>query len=156
MSYEKKLKEMGYTIDPIQPINGIIVPAVRTGNLVFTSGQVSNWGDQSIKGKVGQDVTLEQAFEAAKLCALNNLRAIKTVTGSLDEIIRFVKVVGMVNVGPGFDNTSGVINGCSEFLSEVFGESGRHARCAIGMTIPFNWAVEVEMVVEVDAHFDKK
>jgi enamine deaminase RidA (YjgF/YER057c/UK114 family) len=151
MSFEKKLNEMGYSIEPIPPNNGKIVPAVRTGNLIYTSGQVPTWGDKSIKGKVGQDLTLEDAIEAARICALNNLRAIKTVIGSLDNIERFVKVSGMVNVAPGFDNTSGVINGCTDFLVEVFGEAGRHARCATGMTIPFNFAVEIEMVVEVKA-----
>jgi enamine deaminase RidA (YjgF/YER057c/UK114 family) len=150
MSYEEKLQAMGYTIEPVELDTGKYVQAVRTGNLVFTAGQVSRWDDEAIKGKVGGDLTVEQGYEAAKLCALNNLRAIKAVTGLLDNIVRFVKVLGMVNVAPGFDNTPGVINGCSDFIREVFGEDvGHHARSAVGMTIPFDWAVEVEMVVEV-------
>jgi enamine deaminase RidA (YjgF/YER057c/UK114 family) len=150
MSYEEKLQAMGYTIEPVELDTGKFVQAVKTGNLVFTSGQVSRWGDEAIKGKVGADLTVEQGYEAAKLCALNCLRAIKTVTGSLDEIVRFVKVLGMVNVAPDFDATPAVINGCSELLREVFGEdAGYHARSAVGMTIPHGWAVEIEMVVEV-------
>lgn len=150
MSYEEKLQQMGVTIEPLELDTGKYVQAVRTGNLVFTAGQVSRWGDEAIKGKVGDDLTVEQGYEAAKLAALNCLRAVKAVTGSLDEIVRFVKVLGMVNVAPGFDNTPGVIHGCSDFLREVFGEEvGGHARSAVGMTIPLGWAVEIEMVVEV-------
>lgn len=150
MSYEAKLASMGYKIEPVDPLdNGKFVAAVRVGDLVFTSGQVSVWGDRAIKGKVGDDVTLEQAVEAARFCALNNLRAVKAVAGSLDNIVRVVKVLGMVNVAPGFDATPTVIHGCSEFLREVFGDAGRHARSAVGMTLPLNYAVEIEAVFEV-------
>jgi enamine deaminase RidA (YjgF/YER057c/UK114 family) len=83
------------------------------------------------------------------MAALNALRAIKTVAGGLDKVVRIVKVLGMVNVAPDFDNTPGVIHGCSDLLREVFGEVGYHARSAVGMTIPVNYAVEIEMVVEV-------
>ncbi|MEM2161109.1 MAG: RidA family protein [Candidatus Nitrosotenuis sp.] len=155
MSYEKKLQQMGYTIEPLTLDNGKFVQDVRVGNLIFTSGQVPIWGDKTIKGKIGQDLTLEQGYEAAKYCALNNLRAIKTITGSLDTIKRIVKVFGMVNVAPGFDNTPGVINGCSELLREIFDKAGHHARSAVGMTIPLNFAVEVEMVVEVEEDASK-
>lgn len=149
MSYEAKLHEMGYTIEPVTLDNGKFLAAVRTGNLIFTAGQVSRWEGRDIKGKVGDDLTLEEGYAAARSCALNCLRAIKTVHGSLDSIVRIVKVFGMVNVAPGFDNTPGVMHGCSDLLREVFGEVGYHARSAVGMTIPFNYAVEVEMVVEV-------
>jgi enamine deaminase RidA (YjgF/YER057c/UK114 family) len=149
MSYEAKLRELGYTIEPIELDNGAFLTAVRTGNLVFTAGQVSSWGGREIKGKVGADLTVEEAYEGARFCALGCLRAVKSVTGSLDSIVRVVKVLGMVNVAPGFDNTPGVMHGCSHFLRELLGEAGHHARSAVGMTIPFNYAVEVEMVVEV-------
>jgi enamine deaminase RidA (YjgF/YER057c/UK114 family) len=149
MSYEAKLKEMGYAIEPVQLDNGKFVQAVRTGNLVFTSGNVSTWGDKTIKGKVGRDLTVEEGYEAARFAALNCLRAIKTVTGSLDDIVRIIKVFGMVNVAPDFDNTPGVIHGCSDLLREVFGEVGHHARSAIGLTVPFNYAVEIELIAEV-------
>jgi enamine deaminase RidA (YjgF/YER057c/UK114 family) len=151
MSYEAKLKEMGFSIEPVEMFNGKFVHAVRTGNLVYTSGQVSRWGSREIKGKIGQDLTVEQGYEAARFAALNCLRAIHTVAGSVDAVTRIVKVLGMVNVAPGFNDTPGVIHGCSDLLNEVFGKAGQHARSAVGMTIPFDYAVEIEMVVEVRA-----
>lgn len=149
MTYERKLEEMGYAVEPVPLDNGKFVQAARAGNLVFTSGQVSHWHDRHIKGRVGADLTIEEGYEAARLCTLNCLSAIKTVVGSLDNVVRIVKVLGMVNVAPGFDNTPAVMNGCSDLIREVFGTVGHHARSAVGMTIPLNWAVEIEMVVEV-------
>ncbi|MFO7168008.1 MAG: RidA family protein [Chloroflexota bacterium] len=149
MSYEAKLQALGYTIEPVELDTGRFVQAVRTGNLIYTAGQVSRWGDREIKGRLGEDLTVEQGYEAARFSALNCLRAVKTLAGSLDNVVRVVKVLGMVNVAPGFDNTPGVIHGCSDLLLEVFGEAGRHARSAVGMTLPFNYAVEIEMIVEV-------
>jgi enamine deaminase RidA (YjgF/YER057c/UK114 family) len=149
MSYEAKLAAMGYVIEPVKLDNGKFLAAVRTGNLIYTSGQTSQWAGQEVKGKVGADLTVEEGYAAARLCALNCLRAVKTLTGSLDSIVQCVKVLGMVNVAPGFANTPGVMHGCSDLLVEVFGEVGRHARSAVGMTIPFNYAVEVELIVEV-------
>jgi enamine deaminase RidA (YjgF/YER057c/UK114 family) len=149
MSYETKLRELGYTVEPIELNAGRLMNAVRTGNLIYTSGQVSRWGESEIKGKLGRDLTVEQGYEAARYSALSCLAAIKTLAGSLDNVVRVVKVLGMVNVAPDFDNTPGVIHGCSDLLLEVFGQAGRHARSAVGMTIPFNFAVEVELIVEV-------
>jgi enamine deaminase RidA (YjgF/YER057c/UK114 family) len=149
MSYEAKLSAMGYTIEPVKLDNGKFVLAAQTGNLIFTAGAVPKWGDTVIYGKIGADLTVEQGYEAAKLCTLNCLQAIKSITGSLDKVKRIVKVFGMVNTAPGFDNTPGVIHGCSDLLREVFGDAGLHARSAIGLTVPFNFAVEIEMVVEV-------
>ena len=149
MSYEAKLKEMGYTLEPVELDNGKFVLAVQTGNLIFTAGCVPVWGDTKYVGKIGSDFTVEEGYEAAKLCALNCLQAIKTVAGSLDNVTRIVKVFGMVNVAPGFDNTPGVIHGCSDLLRQVFGAAGHHARSAIGLTVPFNYAVEIEMIAEV-------
>jgi enamine deaminase RidA (YjgF/YER057c/UK114 family) len=149
MSYAAKLKEMGYEIEPVEMFNGKFAHAVRTGNLVYTSGQVSRWGDREIKGKIGADLTVEQGYEAARYAALNCLRAVHTAAGSVDKITRVVKVLGMVNVAPGFNDTPGVIHGCSDLLNQVFGDAGQHARSAVGMTIPFDYAVEIEMVFEV-------
>ncbi|MEN9938255.1 MAG: 2-iminobutanoate/2-iminopropanoate deaminase [Chloroflexota bacterium] len=149
MSYEAKLQELGYTIEPVELDAGRLVHAVRTGNLIYTSGQVSRWGEQEVKGRLGDDLQVEQGYEAARLSALSCLRAIKTLAGSLDNVVRIVKVLGMVNVVPGFDNTPGVIHGCSDLLLEVFGPAGKHARSAVGMTLPLNYAVEIEMIVEV-------
>jgi len=149
MSYEAKLKEMGYDVQPVEMNTGRFLHAVRTGNLIYTSGQVSAWDGVEIRGKLGQDLTVEEGYEAARMSALNALAAVKTLAGSLDNVARVVKVLGMVNVGPGFNDTPGVIHGCSDLLLEVFGDAGRHARSAVGMTIPFDFAVEVEIIVEV-------
>jgi enamine deaminase RidA (YjgF/YER057c/UK114 family) len=149
MSFETKATDLGYTIEPAELFNGKFMTAVRTGNLVYTAGQVSRWGDRDIKGKVGADLTVEEGYEAARYAALNCLRAVKAVTGSLDSVTRVVKVLGMVNAAPGFNNTPGVIHGCSDLLNEVFGEVGHHARSAVGMVIPFDYAVEVEIIFEV-------
>ena len=144
----EKLKELGYDYAPtdLATFKHPFLPAVRTGNLVFTSGQVSAHGDTIYKGRIGDEVDLETAYKAAEICAYNCLRAIGTVA-DINEINRVVKVLGMVNVGAGFDNTSGVINGASDLLNKLF-EQG-HARSAVGMVIPFNFAVEIEMVVEL-------
>jgi enamine deaminase RidA (YjgF/YER057c/UK114 family) len=149
MSYEAKLRELGYTIEPIDLNAGKFMHAVRTGNLIYTAGQVSRWGDREVKGKLGRDLSVEEGYEAARFSALSCLRAIKTLAGSLDSVVQVVKVLGMVNAAPEFDNTPGVIHGCSDLLLEVFGEAGRHARSAVGMTLPLNFAVEIEMIVEV-------
>ncbi|MBU6335741.1 MAG: RidA family protein [Chloroflexi bacterium] len=149
MSYEARLSALGYIVEPVALDAGRLVHAVRSGNLVFTSGQVSRWGDDEIRGRLGAELTVEQGYAAARMSALNCLRAVKAVTGSLDAVRRIVKVLGMVNVAPGFVDTPGVIHGCSDLLIEVFGDAGRHARSAVGMTLPLNYAVEIEMIVEV-------
>jgi enamine deaminase RidA (YjgF/YER057c/UK114 family) len=150
MHIEAKLKELGYDVQPAVAGASKIEPAVRTGNLIFTSGQVSARGDVSIKGKVGGDLTVEQGYEAAQLCALNALSAILRECGDLDRVTRFVKVLGMVNAADGFTDTPGVIHGCTDLLNTVFGPRGRHARSAVGVyQLPSNYAVEIEMIVEV-------
>lgn len=149
MSYEAKLQAMGYVLQPIDLNAGRLMHAVRTGNLVYTSGQVSRFGDRAIKGKVGSDLSVEEGYEGARLSALSCLQAVRTVVGSLDNVVRVVKVLGMVNVAPGFNNTPGVIHGCSDLFIELFGEAGQHARSAVGMTIPDDFAVEVEVIFEV-------
>ena len=154
MSHEQKAKELGYNIPSAEQVEGKPLKAIRTGNLVYTSGQLSIHNGQDIKGKVGEDLTIEEGYEAAKYATLNCLSAIKTKIGSLDKIKKVVKVLGMVNVGPNFNdnpsnNTSAVINGCSDLLREIFGDAGKHTRSAVGMTLPRNYAVEIEMIVEV-------
>jgi enamine deaminase RidA (YjgF/YER057c/UK114 family) len=150
MSFEARLQERGYSITPLDEIfTGKYVQAVQTGSLIYTAGQVSNWNGQAIKGYVGRDLTVEQGYEAAQHATLNCLRAVKTVSGSLDRVTRIVKVLGMVNVAPGFADTPRVIHGCSDLLLDIFGEAGQHARSAIGVTIPYAFAVEIEMIVEV-------
>ena len=149
MTYEAKLREMGYVIEPVELNTGRFMQAVRTGNLIYTSGQVSSWGDEKVIGRVGADLTVEQGYAAARRCALGCLRAGKSLTGSLDDVVRVVKVLGMVNTAPGFTNTPGVIHGASDLFLEVFGDAGRHARSAVGMQIPSDYAVEVEAIFEV-------
>ncbi len=149
MSYEAKVKELGYTIEATEVNGGRLMHAVRTGNLVYTSGQVSRFGGKEIIGKLGREISVEQGYEAAKLSALCCLQAVKSLTGSLDNVVRVVKVLGMVNVAPDFSNTPAVIHGASDLFIEVFGEAGRHARSAVGMQIPSDFAVEVEVIFEV-------
>ena len=148
---EEKLHEMGLTLpSPPQPA-GNYIPGVRTGNLVFLAGVGPRTTEgQQIIGKVGRDLTVEQAYEAAKRCALGLMTNLKGIIGDLDRVTHVVKVLGMVNAVPEFTEQPKVINGCSDLLVEVFGEKGRHARAAVGMgSLPSGIAVEVEMVVEV-------
>lgn len=128
----------------------VYVPAVRSGNHVYTSGQLPFVNGQlTVTGKVGAEVSIEQAAEAARLCALNALAAVHDLVG-LDNVVRIVKVVGFVASAPGFGDQPLVINGASEFLGEVFGDAGVHARSAVGTSeLPKNTPVEVELIAEV-------
>ena len=149
MSYITKLKELGYTLETVDLNAGRLMLATRTGNLVYTSGSVSRFGGKEVIGKVGADLTVEQGYEGAKLAALGCLQATHSLLGSLDNVVKVVKMLGMVNVAPGYNNTPGVIHGASDLLLNVFGEAGRHARSAVGMQIPGDYAVEVEIIFEV-------
>jgi enamine deaminase RidA (YjgF/YER057c/UK114 family) len=148
-----RLAELGLTLPPVPVPVAAYVPAVRTGDLVFTSGQLPTVaGALTATGLVGAGVTAEQAKEMARTCALNALAAIDGVVG-LDNVVRVVKVVGFVASAPGFTGQPGVVNGASELIGAVFGEAGRHARSAVGVAIlPLDAPVEVEMVVEVAPH----
>ena len=128
------------------------MPAVRTGNLVYTSGQLPRIdGELTHVGKVGAEVTPEQAKEAAQACALNAIAAVKAEIGDLGKVRRVVKVVGFVASTPDFTGQPGVVNGASELLGKVFGDAGVHARSAVGVAaLPLDVPVEVEMIVEVD------
>ncbi len=145
----KRLKELGYDFEPASLEIMSFHAATRQGNTVYTSGQIPILGDVNIKGKVGADIDLETARKAAEICAFNCLRAAGAVA-EVESIQRVLKVFGMVNVAEGFTQTSEVINGASEFIQAVFGERGGHARSAVGMMLPGNWAVEVEMILEVE------
>lgn len=124
--------------------------AVRSGNLVFVSGAGPVGRDGMITGKLGQDLDVAAGQEAAKLCALGGLSALRENLGDLDSITRFVKLLGFVNSGPGFTQQPAVVDGASSFLISLFGDKGAHARSAVGVAeLPFNIAVEVEMIVEV-------
>ena len=144
---EKRLEELGYTLTtPRKPI-GNYVSCVRTGNLIFTSGQ----GTDEYRGKLGQDCTVEEGYEAARQCMLNLLSVIKHEIGDLSKVKRVVKILGFVNSAPDFTDQPKVLNGASDLLVQVFGEKGKHGRSAVGMAqLPNNNMVEVEMIVEIE------
>jgi enamine deaminase RidA (YjgF/YER057c/UK114 family) len=151
MSIQSKLAELGLTLPEAALPVAAYVPAVRTGNLVFTAGQLPLVdGKIPFVGKVGSDVTPEQAKDMAQVCALNALAAISLVA-DIDQIEKIVRVGGFVNGIPGFVAIPAVINGASELLIKLFGEvNGKHARTAIGVAeLPLNAPVEVEMVVQL-------
>jgi enamine deaminase RidA (YjgF/YER057c/UK114 family) len=152
-SIEAKLDEMGYAIPDLTPPVGTYVGAVRTGNLVFVSGHGPfRDGEWHFIGKLGPDMEVETAQEAARLIALNLLASLKAEIGSLDRVTRIVRLFGMVNSAPDFAEQPRVIDGASNLLVELFGDRGRHSRSAIGMgALPFGISVEIEMVVEIDS-----
>ena len=149
-SVRDRLAELGLELPAVVPPVGAYVPAVRTGDLVFTSGQLPMVeGALPLVGKVGALVTPEQAKELAGRCALNALAAIDALVG-LESVVRLVRVVGYVASVPEFTGQPGVVNGASELLGELFGEAGHHARSAVGVaSLPLDAPVEVELVVEV-------
>ena len=151
--FEEKLKQMGIEIpEPVKPLAAYI-PAMQVGNLVMTSGQVPiSDGSVKFQGKVGKDLTEEEGREAAKLCAINCLSAIKSVIGSLEKIKRVVKLTVFISSAEGFTAQPKVANGASEFIGEIFGEAGKHVRSAVGVSeLPLNSAVEIEMIVEINS-----
>lgn len=151
MSYEAKLKELGIELPEAPKPVAAYVSAVRAGGFVYTSGQITmQQGVLKYVGKVGQDLTVEEGYQAARICALNALSAVRAVAGSLDNIEQIVKVVGFVNSADGFTEQPKVINGASELLRDIFGSAGQHARSAVGANeLPLNTAVEIEMIVKV-------
>lgn len=152
MQIETKLKEMGVELPQAATPAANYVPAVRTGNLVFLSGHGPIREDSSlISGKVGADLTTEQGYAAARRIAILLLGSLKAEIGDLDKVKRVVKLLGLVNCTPDFSEQPKVINGASDFFVEVFGDKGKHARSAVGSNaLPFNIAVEIEMIVEVE------
>jgi len=148
---EKRLAELGLELPPAPKPAAAYVPAVRTGNLIFVSGQGPVRDGKAVyTGKVGGERTEEEGYEAARIAALNALAVVKAEVGDLDHVTRIVKLVGWVNSAPGFTRQPWVINGASELLQQVFGEKGTHARSAVSAhELPLDWTVELEMVVEV-------
>lgn len=149
---EQRLADLGYQLPPVSAPIGSYVKGVVVGNLLFLSGNGPDQpGYTSPKGKVGDDVTIEQAVEAARYVGLNLLAAAKDTLGSLDRIRRVVKVLGMVNSAPNFGQQPRVINGCSDLFLAVFGDAGRHARSAVGMAaLPNGIPVEIEAIFKVE------
>lgn len=147
---EERLAALGLTVHDVVPPVAAYVPAVRTGAYVYTAGQLPMVaGALALTGKVGADVTPEQAHDLAATCALNAIAAIKSVV-PLDSVVRVVKVVGFVASAPDFTGQPGVVNGASNLLLAAFGDAGAHARSAVGVAVlPLDAPVEVEVVVEV-------
>ena len=148
---EEKIKELGYTLPETAKPLAAYIPAIRAGELVYTSGQVPLVGGElKYKGKIGTDLTLEDGQKAAIICALNGLSAIKGVVADLNKIEQIIKVTVFVNSASGFTDQPKVANGASEFLGSVFGDAGIHTRSAVGVSeLPINSAVEIEMIVKV-------
>ncbi|NJQ04607.1 RidA family protein [Streptomyces lonarensis] len=154
---ETRLAELGLELPEVAAPLASYVPAVRTGAYVYTAGQLPLVdGKLPLTGKVGAEVTAEQAKDLARTCALNALAAVKSVAGDLDRVARVVKVTGFVASAPEFTGQPGVVNGASELLAEVLGERGVHARSAVGVAVlPIDAPVEVEIVVELQASIDQ-
>lgn len=148
---ESRLAELGLTVPEVAKPVAAYVPAVRTGSYVYTSGQLPMVaGALAATGKVGAEVSAEDAKALAATCALNAIAAVKSIVGDLDKVVRVVKVVGFVASTPDFTGQPGVVNGASELLGAAFGEAGVHARSAVGVAVlPLDAPVEVEIVVEV-------
>lgn len=154
MTIEDKLAEMGVTIPDPKPALGSYVPAVQTGNLVFVSGNLPIQADGSMlhSGKLGADVSVEEGYAAAKQCAINCLSAATGIIGDLNNVQQVVKLRVLVNSDPAFFDQPAVANGASDLLVELFGESGKHARAAVGVaSLPLGASVEVELVLEVSS-----
>ncbi len=151
MTAAGRLAELGLTLPSVVAPRGSYVPAVRTGQFVYTAGQLPVVdGKLPATGKVGAEVSPSDAAGLARTCALNALAAAAAAAGGLDQIARIVKVVGFVASAPGFNAQPQVINGASDLLVEVFGEDGRHARSAVGVAeLPLNAPVEVELIAEI-------
>jgi enamine deaminase RidA (YjgF/YER057c/UK114 family) len=152
MSAEDRIRELGLELPKVSPPVATYVNAVRTGDLLFLSGKVPvTAAGEFLKGKVGAEVSVEEAARHARLIGLHLIAVIRHEIGSLDKVRRVVKLLGMVNAVPEFGDQPKVINGCSDLFVEVFGDKGRHARSAVGVgSLPMGVTVEIEAIVEVD------
>ena len=151
MSAENRLTEMGLELpEPVRPLASYVT-VVQTGNLLFTAGHLPIALDgKQWEGKVGAAFTIEEAAEAARLTGINILASVRAHIGTLDNVIRVVKLTGFVNSEPGFSQQPAVINGCSDLFCDIFGDEGRHARSAVGVAeLPLNTPVEVEAIFEI-------
>ena len=151
MSIEEKLNELGISLPPAPTPVGAYVPAIQSQKLVFVSGQIPMFnGKVQFSGKVGREVNLEQAQEAARLCAVNALAVLRSQQGSLDSIRRIVRLEVFVNSAENFTDQSQVANGASNLLGEIFGNAGQHARLAVGVSeLPLGAAVELALIAEI-------
>jgi enamine deaminase RidA (YjgF/YER057c/UK114 family) len=146
----ERLKELAIELPPVFPPAGNYLGCVVDGDLVYVGGHGPVAGTDVIRGKVGSDLTLEQGRDAARMTALSILATLNAELGNLDRIERIIKVFGMVNVAPGFNQTPAVIDGCSDVLVDIFGAAGRHTRSAVGLAeLPFDIAVEIELTARL-------
>ena len=151
MNIESRIKELGHTLPEAPAPAGSYVNCVRSGNLLFLAGGIPPLDDDTFKGKVPTDTSLEAAQEAARLITLNRLAVVKAEIGDLDKVTRIVNVGGFVNSEPDFYQHPAVINGCSDLLVEIFEDKGVHSRTAMGAAaLPLNVSVEINMIVEVE------
>lgn len=142
---EEKIKELGYSLIETTPPLASYLPCVKSGNLVFLSGVISDK-----KGKLGKDLTTEEGYEESKKCLIKLLSNLKGFIKNLDNVVRIAKVEGYVNSTDTFSEQSKVINGASDLLIDIFGDKGKHSRIAVGvMSLPLNAAIEISMIVEV-------
>ena len=148
---EERIRELGIELPEVVPPVASYVPTARTGSLVYTAGQVPLVkGELGATGKVGAEVSAEEAAKQARICALNAIAALKAEVGELSRVVRIVKVVGFVASAPDFHGQPQVVNGASDLLAEVFGDAGKHARSAVGVAVlPHDVPVEVELIAEV-------
>jgi enamine deaminase RidA (YjgF/YER057c/UK114 family) len=151
MEIEKKMRGLGLELPEVPKPVASYVPAVRSGNYVYTSGQVPFVkGELMHRGKLGGDLTIEQGYECARVTAMNCLAAVKSVIDDLDRVKQIVRVTGFINSAPGFSDQPKVLNGASDLLVEIFGERGKHSRLAIGTSeLPLGAPLEIDMVVEI-------
>ncbi|GAB6875965.1 RidA family protein [Thermaerobacter litoralis] len=152
MSFERRLEELGLELPPVAAPVAAYVPGVLQDGWLYVSGQLPlREGQVLYRGKVGRDVTPEDGYAAARVCALNILAVVRSVAGSLDRVRQVVKVLGFVNSAPGFTGQPQVVNGASELFGQVFGDRGRHARSAVGVAeLPLDAAVEVEAIFRLE------
>jgi enamine deaminase RidA (YjgF/YER057c/UK114 family) len=149
---EERLVELGIVLPPVFPPAGNYLACVVIDDVIYVGGHGPIASSDIVRGKVGADLTLEEAQGAARTTALSILATLRAELGNLDRIERIIKVFGMVNVAPGFNQTPAVIDGCSDLLVEVFGEAGRHTRSAVGLAeLPFDIAVEIELIAKLKA-----
>jgi enamine deaminase RidA (YjgF/YER057c/UK114 family) len=150
MSIAQRLTDLGITLPPVATPAAAYLPFMRTGNLVFLSGHIAKKDGQVWVGQLGNNITTAEGQQAARAVAIDLLGTLQAAAGSLDKVVRIVKVMSLVNSTPQFTEQHLVTNGCSELLAEVFGDAGRHARSAFGVAqIPLGACVEIELIAEV-------
>ena len=150
MRIREELKKLGLEIPGTPKPTARYIPAIRIGNIVYSSGQGPDIGDKIYRGRLGENLSLEEGYECARNCALNCLSAIEKAIGDLDKVDKVIKVLGFIRSGRGFDQQSQVLNGASELFEYLFGEKGKHARSAIGVNeLPMGIPVEVEVIIEI-------